>query len=212
VQSLLRAFGIHDIDVPPTPDGQYALYRTILAHLADSGRPALIILDNVSEPAQAAALLANTLRHRTLITSRDVLESLPARLHRLDELTPTEGAALIRRRRHRGITTLLEELEAATDRTGALHTHGVDQYGRPLALSPVFEISYQRLSPDHARLFRLIAQAPESTCSLSTAAALAGQPESTTTGLLEDLSAHCLVTSMADATTGVGRGTVKRSV
>ncbi|WP_327185244.1 ATP-binding protein [Streptomyces sp. NBC_01334] len=104
VLSLLRALGVRDADVPATPADQYALYRSQLA-----GRePVLVVLDNVSDPAQVEPLLPGEGRHRVLLTSRDTLDWLPTRLVRLDELAPDAAVALVER--------LLRNTDPADDR------------------------------------------------------------------------------------------------
>lgn len=69
-------------------------------------------------------------------------------------------AAPLRRRRLRPIATLTAELQAAVDRVRALRAHGVDQWRKELVLRPVFDVMYDRLEPELARVFLLLAQAP----------------------------------------------------
>ncbi|MFJ4325134.1 tetratricopeptide repeat protein [Streptomyces tricolor] len=88
LQSLLRALGVEPDYFPVTADERAALYRSVLAE-----REAVLILaDNASSPDQVRPLLpGGGRRHRVLVTSRDRLAALGARLVRLDQLTP--GAA-----------------------------------------------------------------------------------------------------------------------
>ncbi|MBL1085733.1 tetratricopeptide repeat protein [Streptomyces actinomycinicus] len=87
LQSLLRALGVEPEHIPATADERAALYRSVLA-----GREAvLIVADNASSPEQVRPLLPGGVRHRVLVTSRDRLAQLGARLVPLDQLTP--GAA-----------------------------------------------------------------------------------------------------------------------
>ncbi|MEU6378450.1 tetratricopeptide repeat protein [Streptomyces sp. NPDC046909] len=108
------------------------------------------------------------------------------------------AAAMLRRRRHRDISMLVAEIQAAADPTAVLiHDggRGTDQYGRSLTLRPVLETSYRRLPPDLARLLRLLALAPGADTSTEAAAALTYLDEGAVTGLLEDLAAAGLVTA-----------------
>lgn len=93
VLSLLRAIGIRDTGLPPTPEEQYALYRSQLARR----EPVLLLLDNASDSAQIAPLLPGSSGHLVLVTSRDTLGSLPARLIHLDALEPDHAVSLIAR-------------------------------------------------------------------------------------------------------------------
>ncbi|WP_405822582.1 tetratricopeptide repeat protein [Streptomyces sp. NBC_01390] len=93
VLSLLRALGVRDSDLPPTSDERYALYRSELSRR----KPVLIVLDNASDPAQVARLLPGRAGHRLVVTSRDALDSLPARQFAVDVLTPEAACSLIER-------------------------------------------------------------------------------------------------------------------
>jgi tetratricopeptide (TPR) repeat protein/CheY-like chemotaxis protein len=94
VVALLRALGVPDADLPPTPQEQYARYRDELSRRA----PVLIVLDNASDPAQVARLLPGEgAGHHVLVTSRDALDSLPARQFRVAVLDPHSARDLISR-------------------------------------------------------------------------------------------------------------------
>ncbi|MFD9326849.1 tetratricopeptide repeat protein [Streptomyces sp. NPDC060065] len=105
------------------------------------------------------------------------------------------AAAMLRRRRHRGIASLVDEISKAGNALAALDhgTRGTDQYGRSLVLRPVLETSYRRLPPDQARLLRLLALAPGTETGTDAVAALADLDTEATVSLLEDLAAACLV-------------------
>ncbi|MFJ5307848.1 tetratricopeptide repeat protein [Streptomyces sp. NPDC088350] len=103
------------------------------------------------------------------------------------------GAALLQRRRQRPIATLTAELRDAADRLRALSTKGVDQYGKDLALRPVFDVMYERLEPRLARVLRLIAQAPADVVGLGGAMALSELPQQKLESALEDLVACSLL-------------------
>ncbi|WP_143098954.1 tetratricopeptide repeat protein [Streptomyces sp. yr375] len=87
VLSLLRALGGDE----PGGEDLYGRYRIELARRA----PVLIVLDNVSDPAQITPLLPGEgAGHRVLITSRDVQDSLPVRQFTIGALA-TEDACLL---------------------------------------------------------------------------------------------------------------------
>ncbi|MFF5298148.1 tetratricopeptide repeat protein [Streptomyces sp. NPDC013161] len=91
-------------------------------------------------------------------------------------------AGMLRKRRHRSVASLVNELRGAEDRTAAL------------GLRPVFEAAYWQLPPEQARLLRLLALAPAADVSSETAAALADLGVDRTFALLEELAAAHLVT------------------
>ncbi|GAA2655451.1 ATP-binding protein [Streptomyces vastus] len=106
------------------------------------------------------------------------------------------AAAMLRRRRHRDIASLVTEIKEAADPTAVLDngSRGTDLYGRSLVLRPVLETSYRRLPPDQARLLRLLALAPGTETGAEAVAALADLDMGAALGLLEDLAATHLVT------------------
>ncbi|WP_371601076.1 tetratricopeptide repeat protein [Streptomyces sp. NBC_00564] len=151
-------------------------------------------------PDDSAALITRALH------DADERDDRPAREpDALRELTALCGhlplalqiaAAMLRRRRSRGITSLVAEIKKAEDPTAVLDTgtHGTDLYGRSLVLRPVLETSYRRLPPDQARLLRLLALAPGPDTGTDVAAALTDLDTETALNLLEDLAATHLVT------------------
>lgn len=87
VLSLLRVLG----ESGPGDEDLYGRYRAELARR----EPMLIVLDNVSDPAQVAPLLPGEGDgHRVLVTSRDVQDSLPVRQFTIGALE-TEDACLL---------------------------------------------------------------------------------------------------------------------
>ncbi|MGW6738608.1 tetratricopeptide repeat protein [Streptomyces sp. NPDC055013] len=106
------------------------------------------------------------------------------------------AAAMLRRRRHRDIASLVTEIQAAGDPTTVLDkgSPGTDLYGRSLVLRPVLETSYHRLPPDQARLLRLLCLAPGTETGTEAISALADLDLEAALGLLEDLAATHLVT------------------
>ena len=110
------------------------------------------------------------------------------------------GAAMLRRRRHRSIASLVAEIKETGDPTTVLDngSRGTDQYGRSLVLRPVLETSLRRLPPDQARLLRLLALAPGAETGTEAVVALADLDEETALSLLEDLATAHLVTPVRE--------------
>lgn len=94
VTVLLRALGVNT-HLPATADERLALYQAALTQLAAVGRRVLLVLDNVADAGQADALLPGNAAHRVLVTSRQSLASLSARLLDLDVLSGTEAVQLL---------------------------------------------------------------------------------------------------------------------
>lgn len=91
------------------------------------------------------------------------------------------AASLLRRRRHRTIASLVDDIKASADPTDALR------------LRPLFDATYRHLPTDQARLLRLLALAPTADVATETAAVIAGLPAARALPLLEDLAAAHLV-------------------
>ncbi|MFF9484075.1 ATP-binding protein [Streptomyces sp. NPDC014676] len=119
------------------------------------------------------------------------------------------AAGMLRRRRHRGIASLVAEIREAEDATAVLDrgSPGTDLYGRSLVLRPVLETSHRRLPPDQARLLRLLCLAPGAETGTEAIAALADLNTESVLSLLEDLAARHLVTPVGsgDGTTSAVR-------
>ncbi|MEV5533430.1 ATP-binding protein [Streptomyces prunicolor] len=209
LQALLRALGIPPEHIPTTADERVALYRSTLAARAGERGAVLVLADNASSPDQVRPLLPGDARHHVLVTSRDRLPQLGARLVPLDQLTPQEAYELLDRALriaepddsrivddpdaaeqlafHCGhlplalqiavallaedagqpVTELVVELGESRDRLGHL-----DDGER--SVRAAFELSYRRLSPEQARLLRLLALAPGPEVSDEVVAALVG--------------------------------------
>ncbi|NEC87371.1 tetratricopeptide repeat protein [Streptomyces sp. SID12501] len=151
-------------------------------------------------PDDSAALITRALhdadeRDDRPAVEQDALHELTALCGHLP-LALQIAAAMLRRRRHRGIASLVTEIKQAEDPTAVLDngTHGTDLYGRSLALRPVLETSYRRLPPDQARLLRLLALAPGTDTGTDVVAALIDLDTEAALSLLEDLAATHLVT------------------
>ncbi|MFG2024222.1 tetratricopeptide repeat protein [Streptomyces sp. NPDC048825] len=95
LEALLRALGTAPEHIQATADERAALYRSTLAERARERGAVLILADNASSPEQVRPLLPGNTRHRLLVTSRNKLPQLGARLLPLNELTPQEAYALL---------------------------------------------------------------------------------------------------------------------
>lgn len=232
--ALLRALGIRGEDMPPTQEERAALYRSELARLADERKPVLLVADNASTPDQVAPLLPARHEHRALVTSRDILATLPARQLRLRQMASADARDLI-------ATTLTgaDPDDARLDRqSDALDEVVGSCGGLPLALKiaaarltgdpglplatfaaeladsrtrlgslhydddsvrTAFALSFRRLAPVPARLFRLLPLAPGSDISTEAASALLGRPAR---GELADLTRAAL---LSEEPVGSGR-------
>ncbi|WRY95646.1 tetratricopeptide repeat protein [Streptomyces sp. NBC_00481] len=164
--------------------------------------PVRIIDLEALDPDESVALISGALH------DSDERDDRPAREEEaLGELTALCGhlplalqiaAAMLRRRRYRGIASLVAEIKKAENPTVAFDKgrSGTDLYGRSLALSPVLETSYRRLPPDQARLLCLLSLAPGSETTTEAVAALIVLDTDSTLSLLEDLAATHLVASV----------------
>lgn len=97
VREMLRRLGVGDADVPPSPDGQVALYRARLASLARAGQRVLIVADDAGAVSQVQDLVPPDGTHRLLVTSRHrlVAPGFAARVVVLDELAVEPAAELV---------------------------------------------------------------------------------------------------------------------
>ncbi|WP_411090644.1 ATP-binding protein [Streptomyces sp. 049-1] len=95
LRALLRALGTPPEHIPVATDERASLYRSTLAARASEYGAVLVLADNASTPDQVRPLLPGNARHRVLVTSRDRLPQLGARLVPLDQLSPTESTDLL---------------------------------------------------------------------------------------------------------------------
>ncbi|MDT0574084.1 tetratricopeptide repeat protein [Streptomyces sp. DSM 3412] len=95
LQSLLRALGVPPERIPARADDRASLYRSVLAERGRERGAMLVLADNASSPDQVRPLLPGDGRHRVLVTSRDRLTQLGARLVPLDQLTPKDARGLL---------------------------------------------------------------------------------------------------------------------
>jgi len=127
---FLRALGIPGEHVPADAQDLERLLRSVLDAYAAQGRPILLVIDNVSDQAQAAALLPAHPACRAIVTSRHTLGLLNARLIDLDTLDADQAVDLL----HRAI-----QVARPGDRRVADHSDDARQVadacgGLPLAL------------------------------------------------------------------------------
>jgi tetratricopeptide (TPR) repeat protein len=222
---FVRALGIPGEHVPADAQELERLLRSVLDAYATQGRPVLMVIDNVSDQAQAAPLLPAHPACRAIVTSRHTLGLLGAHLVDLDTLDTGEAAELLHRaiqvarpgdRRiadHpddaariavacaglplalRIVAALLADnphkLPAAM--ASELHDHASRlaelSYGH-YALTTMFDLSYEHLPAEQARLFRLMPANPGPEISTKAAAVLAG---------LEHVAARRAMESLARA-------------
>ncbi|CBG69917.1 putative AfsR-like regulator [Streptomyces scabiei 87.22] len=152
------------------------------------------------DPDESVALITHALHYadeRDDRPSREpsVLRELVALCGHLP-LALQIAAAMLRRRRHRQIASLLEDIRETGDPTATLDSGspGTDLHSQSLALRPVLETSYRRLPPDQARLLRLLCLAPGADTGTEAVAAMTALDKKTASSLLESLAAAYLVT------------------
>lgn len=98
LEALLRALGTEPEHIPAAADQRAGLFRSVLAEHGKERGAVLIVADNASSPEQVRPLLPGRgARHRVLVTSRDRLPQLGARLLPLEQLTPKEAYDLLDR-------------------------------------------------------------------------------------------------------------------
>ena len=206
VRRFLDALGVPAAQIPPSPEAQQGLYRSLLA-----GRRMLIVADNARDAAQVRPLLPGGEGCLVLVTSRSQLTSLVAAegAHplTLDVLTPADALSLLERRL--GPERAAAEPQAAAELAG-LCAHlplalaiaaarAATRPGLPLAalaaelrdagrldaldtgdaaasVRAVFSWSYRQLPQPAARMFRLLGLHPGPDITAPAAASLAAIP------------------------------------
>lgn len=209
LEALLTALGTEPEHIPNWADARAALYRSALAERGRERGAVLILADNASSAEQVRPLLPGDVRHRLLVTSRNKLPQLGARLMPLDELTPKEAHDLLDRvlriadtsdgrvaqereaaaelASHCGYLPLAIQIVAALlaldlDKPVAELAAELTEYGDRLvhlddgerSVRAAFDLSYRRLSPEQARLLRLLALAPGPEVTTEVVAVLVG--------------------------------------
>jgi tetratricopeptide (TPR) repeat protein len=213
LDALLRALGVSGEHIPPGTEARSALYRSVLAQ---SREPVLILADNASSEAQVRPLLPGSGLHRVLVTSRDTLAGLQARLLDvtvLDEAASVQllavalraartdddrvsgdqeaaaqvarmcgglplalqiVAALLKADPTLSTSELAEELARKRNRLKRLR-YDDGSNGGELSVEVAFELSYRRLQPGPARVFRMLVVNPGPDVSTESAVVLADQ-------------------------------------
>ncbi|MEU5630270.1 tetratricopeptide repeat protein [Streptomyces rishiriensis] len=107
------------------------------------------------------------------------------------------AAALLKAEPNRPVADLLEDMRNFKDRLWALQYDDGD--GRSLAVKAAFDLSYERLKPEQARVFRLMSLCPGQEVSLEAAAALVGESARVVRPLIAGLAqAHLIEPLSAD--------------
>jgi DNA-binding SARP family transcriptional activator len=223
VRRFLDALQVPASQIPPGPEAQQDLYRSLLA-----GRRMLIVLDNASDAAQVRPLLPGGPGCLVLVTSRCQLTSLIAAegAHplTLDVLSPAEASELLERRL--GPERIAAEPDAAIELTrlcarlplalAIAAARAAVNPGQPLAavvtelrdagrldaldvgdpaasVRAVFSWSYQQLTGEAARMFRLLGIHPGPDITVPAAASLAGRAQPQARALLRELGRAHLI-------------------
>ena len=92
LDALLRALGVPAEHIPEGTEQRAGLYRSALAQISD---PVLVIADNASAEAQVRPLLPGPGPHRVIVTSRNTLAGLGARLLDVTVLDQAASVALL---------------------------------------------------------------------------------------------------------------------
>lgn len=205
--TFLRSLGIPAEHIPAEQPARELLYRSTLATHTE---PLLILLDNAISTEQVRPLLPGTPHHRVLITSRHTLGDLNCRRIKLDVLSERDAIDLIRiddRDAARELVGLCGYLPLALSIVGAILGDDPEQpvsvllenlrnagtrldelsYGANRAVRAAFDLSYARLSPNEAKLFRLLALNPGPQVSIEAAAWLTELPLRQTRRLVDAL-------------------------
>lgn len=224
LRGFLEAFDVKSERVPPTLDGQAALYRSLLAK-----RRVLVVLDNARTVEQVRPLLPGSETCFAIVTSRNQLGGLTVAVGAhpigLDLLTEDESRTLLVRYlgeqrvasdpaavndliRYCGRLPLALAVVAAramNDDTVPLGYFAAELRDEPSLLSAleqgdqstsveaVISWSYRALTPDAARLLRLIGLTPGTELGDAAITSLAGAPPERIRPTLAELTRSHLV-------------------
>lgn len=97
LSGFLRALNVPAEHLPSAVQDRSRLFRSLLAAYAEEGRRVLVVVDNVSDPGQALPLLPTDGSTAAMVTSRESLAGLNARLLSLSPLPRNEAIGLLRR-------------------------------------------------------------------------------------------------------------------
>jgi DNA-binding SARP family transcriptional activator len=224
IRGFLDALGVPPGRIPPAPEAQAGLYRSLL-----SGKRMLIVVDNARDEQQVRPLLPASPASLVLVTSRSQLSGLAAdgaQLINLDVLSHGEAVHMLATRlgaarstaepaavdRIAGLCACLPlALAVAAARAAArpgfplatLADELADSAGRLDALDAgdpgssvraVFSWSYRLLTGQAARMFRLLGIHPGPDITVPAAASLAAISEPDARRLLRELARAHLIT------------------
>jgi DNA-binding SARP family transcriptional activator/tetratricopeptide (TPR) repeat protein len=213
--------------IPPSPQAQQDLYRSMLAD-----RRMLIVLDNARNAAQIRPLLPGSPGSLVVVTSRSQLTSLAAvdgaSVIYLDVLPRDEAVELLSLRLGEKLTAepqaadeLVELCARLPLALGIVAARAAAQPAFPLAVlagelqraggkldaldsgdaagsvRAVFSWSVRNLSTSAAQMFRLLSAHPGPDVSIAAAASAVGQPVAQARGLLRELTLASLLTEHA---------------
>jgi DNA-binding SARP family transcriptional activator/Flp pilus assembly protein TadD len=208
LDKLLRATGVPGAEIPDDLDERAALWRS-----RSAGRRLLLILDNAADSSQVRPMLPGTPACRVLVTSRRRLVELDTTATlSLDVPPPDEALALFARvigdsrvraepAAAREVLDLCGQLPLAIGMVAArLRSRPawtVRHLSRRLreerlaeiatGVAAAFTMSYEHLSPDQRRLFRLLGMHPGADCDAHLVAALLATDVNEAERLLEQL-------------------------
>lgn len=220
--SCLRALGVADAVIPPGRAERAGLFRT-----RTSAAPMLVVLDDVTEPAQVRAFQPHAPGSAVLVTSNARLTELRldgAGVVALEPLDDDAAATLLgelsgRRAEPDDLLALVREcgglpvaLRVAAARLARRSGLTVRALAEEIAdarraafsvhgedsVAAVFATSYRRLPAGAARLYRLLGAAPAVDYTVEVAAAVAGLDEDTCADQLDVVVESGLLPSETD--------------
>jgi len=215
---FLTALGVPSRAVPSGVDDRTGLFRTLTMR-----RRLLIVLDNARDADQVLPLLPSAPESLVLVTSRSRLTGLAVRaaaeLINLDLPSAADARDNVRLRLDGGTEPSAEELDAIVTRCGrlplALAIVAARAAGRDGGLKSildeleetrgsleafeddvrsVFLWSYRQLSPEAARMFRLLSANSGPDAALPLIASIAGLPRARAARLVRELTGTRLLT------------------
>ncbi|ATY13732.1 AfsR family transcriptional regulator [Amycolatopsis sp. AA4] len=212
LRGFLHALGVTGTAIPPGPDAQTALYRTLLA-----GKRVLVVLDNARDTSQITPLLPGEPRCAVVVTSRNRMTSLTTS-HGATPLAvrplpaPHARSVLIARLGADYLDTDPDAAEQLVTRCagsplalGILAARAAEHPGFPLAalaaeltdvsalddgdasVAAVLSWSLRALPPQHAEVFELLGLAPGPDVSVRAAANLTGLSPNAAAAILRAL-------------------------
>jgi DNA-binding SARP family transcriptional activator/tetratricopeptide (TPR) repeat protein len=222
VRGFLETLGVPPHRMPADLDGQTALYRSLLAGrrmlvLVDDARdteharpllpgtPGCMVI--ITSRTQLLGLVARSGAHPVALDPPTLAEARDIFVHRLGAArVAAESDAVDEIIARCGRLPLALAVVAARAATfpdvplaaiaGELREGDLDAFGEPDAdidVRTVFSWSYRAVTPDAARLYRLLGLHPGPEISLPAAASLAGSPVRQVRALLDELSGAHLV-------------------